>query len=190
LGDAAKGTILDVAETGGRINEQPVLRFRIRVEPHGRSAFEATAKKATSVVEIPRIQPGQTVTVRYDPERPHIVAIEAIGYCEVSPEQARRFIQTAHQRNVHLNAVGRPALAIISEYRDLNIRLNGDNCAAVLDVKVLPAGRAPFDSSLTAAFAASGLHKYQAGREVWVKYDPQDLSVVAVDISRADVVSP
>jgi hypothetical protein len=66
--------------------------------------------------------------------------------------------------------------------------LNGDNCAAVLDVKVLAEDRAPFGSTLTAVFAPSGLHKYQAGGEIWVRYDPHDLSMVAMDLSRAEVM--
>ena len=101
--------------------------------------------------------------------------------------EAMQLLQNAQTQAQRLNQIGRPATAIITSFTPLGVNVNGNNPAATLLVKVMPPDAAPFDSKLHGVFAATGLHKYQPGKEVFVKYDPVDTSVVAIDYSKAEV---
>jgi hypothetical protein len=67
-GRLASAKILSIADTGTTINRDPVVHFVLEVQPIGRPAFQAETEKLVSRLEIPQIQPGSLVEVRYDPE--------------------------------------------------------------------------------------------------------------------------
>jgi hypothetical protein len=75
-GTRAQARIVSIQETGVRINEQPEVLFTLDVQPDGRPGFRAQCRATISVLMAPRVQPGMTTTVRYDPQDPTKVAIE------------------------------------------------------------------------------------------------------------------
>ena len=75
IGKSAKGTIISIKQTGMYVNQQPEILINIKVEPEGEPAFEAKIKKIVSLLSIPQIQPGQTVTVKYDPNNHSKIAL-------------------------------------------------------------------------------------------------------------------
>jgi hypothetical protein len=77
-GTAATATILDVATTGTEMNHDPQVRLTLQVKPAGQPPFTAVTHRFVSIVEIPRVQPGCEVAVRFDPANPARVAIERI----------------------------------------------------------------------------------------------------------------
>jgi hypothetical protein len=66
-GISAEAKILKLAETGTTINDRPLVRFSLEVYPAGRPPFRAEAEKLISILDIPRLQPGKVVPVKYDP---------------------------------------------------------------------------------------------------------------------------
>jgi hypothetical protein len=56
-----------------------------------------------------------------------------------------------------------------------------------LEVKVIAQETEAFDSVLHGVFMPEGLYKYRPGREIPVKYNPHDHSVVSIDYSRSSV---
>ena len=64
----ATATILTSAETGHSINESPVLAFTLLVQPSNAAPFEAYAEQVVSRLHLHRVDPGQTLRVRFDPE--------------------------------------------------------------------------------------------------------------------------
>lgn len=70
----AKATILSLQDTGTTINQSPVVHIRLKVEPTDRPAFEAETEQLINRLEVPQIQPGATVKVRFDPHS-HAVAL-------------------------------------------------------------------------------------------------------------------
>jgi hypothetical protein len=51
----------------------------VEVEPAGRPAYQATVTTMVSELQIPQVQPGGKVSVRYDPANPANVALEGVG---------------------------------------------------------------------------------------------------------------
>lgn len=66
-GIQAKARIIEVSETGERINNNPVLSILLEVHPEDESFFEATAERVVSITEVGRLYAGATVQVKYNP---------------------------------------------------------------------------------------------------------------------------
>lgn len=160
-GKRAPGVITAIRQTGMSVNDQPQVEFAVRVEPLGEPTFETKIKRIVSLLEIPSIQPGTRVEVAYDPADHSKAAF--------APEAA--------------TAPSVPEREQSQEHALLVDQLK----AADLRVKVLPSGGAPFDSVVHGVFKPEGLPKYQAGKEIPVKYDPAEASAVSVDYSKASV---
>lgn len=69
-GIAAPAKVLSLSETGMYVNHQPMLRIALEVAPPDGAPFPLTISRVVSIVQIPRLQPGALVDVRYDPGDP------------------------------------------------------------------------------------------------------------------------
>lgn len=67
-GRPAPATILAITDTGTTINQNPVVRFLLEVQPNDRSAFQAETERLVSRLQLPRFQPGASIEVKYQPE--------------------------------------------------------------------------------------------------------------------------
>lgn len=77
----ASAHILEIWDTGITVNEDPVIGMRVEVSPPDGPAYSATIPKSLiSRLDIPRFQPGATVSVRIDPRDPDRVALDAYSY--------------------------------------------------------------------------------------------------------------
>jgi hypothetical protein len=74
-GTPAVARIMSVRETGTYINNQPQLAFALQVTCDGQS-WDAIVNRVTSIVEIPRLQPGAEVMVRFNPQNRMEMAID------------------------------------------------------------------------------------------------------------------
>lgn len=63
----ATGRIVSVAQTGTYVNNNPMMRFMLEVQPPSGSPFHAEAERLVPLSQIPAMQPGAAVPVRYDP---------------------------------------------------------------------------------------------------------------------------
>lgn len=180
-GQQARAVITSLDQTGTYINEQPKCRIGLRVEPASGAPFETSAVQVVLLTQIPQFQPGQVVTVRFDPADHAQVAIEALGHVTVTEADARRLIEDAERLRERLSQMGTPASAVVTAFTPTGINVNGDNPLARVSLKVLPAGGQPFDSTLVGVFGQEGLHKYQPGKTIQVRFDPADPGQVTVD---------
>jgi hypothetical protein len=55
------------------------LDLTLEVEPAGRPPYQATVTTMVSELQIPQVQPGGRVSVRYDPANPASVVLEGVG---------------------------------------------------------------------------------------------------------------
>lgn len=76
-GVPAKAQIVTASDTGRRYATHPVVRFGLEVRPAAGAPFEATVEQEVSVVDLPRLQPGAIIDVRFDPINRSKVAIVA-----------------------------------------------------------------------------------------------------------------
>lgn len=80
-GTAAKAEILSIWETGIKVNSDPVIGLKVRVQPPAGAPYEATIPKSLiRFVDVPQFQPGNVVSVRIDPKQPSRVALDVYKY--------------------------------------------------------------------------------------------------------------
>ena len=72
----ATATVLQIWETGVRVNDNPVVGFLLEVNAEGLEPYQAETKALISILAIPQIQPGAVLKVKYDPRDPQRVALD------------------------------------------------------------------------------------------------------------------
>ena len=75
-GIPAQATILQIWETGMRVNDCPQVGFQIQVMPPSGIPYTTQTTLVVSQLVIPRIQPGAVVRANLDPQNPNNVALE------------------------------------------------------------------------------------------------------------------
>ena len=76
IGKPASATIVDISDTGVTINQDPVVAFVLEVHPEHGATFRANTRALVSRLDVPQVQPGHTVPVKYEPKQPSRVAID------------------------------------------------------------------------------------------------------------------
>jgi hypothetical protein len=185
-GIEARAIITSVADTRTRVNDTPVFAFELRVQGEDGHWFEASARQVVALHEIPQVQPGQAVTVRYDPDAPQRAVIVAIGHA-LGEETARRLLEDAEAIRAHVNqpGVGAPAMGIVISFEDLGVTVNEVGTLVELAIKVVPEGGAAYDARIVLAVLVGREENYAPGRELDVLYDPDEPAMVHLDESRA-----
>jgi len=75
-GVPASAEVLEIWDTGVRLNDNPVVGFRLLVTLDDGTSYEAETKNVVSVVHIPQVQPGAILPVKVDPQNHELVALE------------------------------------------------------------------------------------------------------------------
>jgi len=75
-GTPAQATVLSLKESGLRVNDRPELYIKLEVRPPEGLAYEVTVSRITSIIEVPRLQPGATVAVVIASGNPQSVLID------------------------------------------------------------------------------------------------------------------
>jgi hypothetical protein len=80
-GTPASARILAIWDTGITVNDDPVIGMRVEISrPDGTTYSPTIPKSLISRLDIPRFQPGATVSVRIDPQDPDRVALDVYAY--------------------------------------------------------------------------------------------------------------
>lgn len=206
-GRQAVGTILAVEDTGVTVNEiYPLIKVRLEVRPPEGEPYRAETKMLVSRLQVPQVQPGLEVPVMYDPKDPSSVTVgtggggagveagaasptAGFGLMSTDPSEAEKarmageFLAEEDRRSQEIRAMGKPARAKILNAMSLGVNVNGNNPAMTFLLEVQPEGEPPFQGQATGVIAEASVPKYQAGRDIFVKYDPDDKSRVALDHS-------
>jgi len=72
-GTPAKATITALQDTGTTINDNPMVKKTIEVQPDFGAGFTASMEALVSRIAIPRV--GDVLQVRYDPQKPTVMMI-------------------------------------------------------------------------------------------------------------------
>lgn len=76
-GVSAPAEIQEIWDTGWTVNHDPVIGMKVRVQPAGLPAFEATiAKTLVSRIGLYQFEPGNVIPVRFDPRDPTVIAVD------------------------------------------------------------------------------------------------------------------
>jgi len=198
-GVPASGVITQIWDTGVTINNNPEIGLEVQVTPSTGMPFTAKTKKVISRLDTSYYQPGMSCTVRYDPNDTSKVAIESLGtgssssssygggtnagYSQQQVQAIQQELLRQDQLNQQILSYGTPAKAVILSYQDMNIKVNGNNPAVTLTIEVKPEGSPSFNATVKGVIKDTSVPKYQPGHEIYVKYDPNDLTKVTMDHS-------
>jgi hypothetical protein len=76
IGRPARGRVLKIWDTGMSLNDSPIVGFRLEVHADGVEPFEAETKALIGRLDVPQIQPGAELAVKYDPNDHTRVALD------------------------------------------------------------------------------------------------------------------
>lgn len=194
-GVSARAVIKELSDTGVTVNNAPQIKLLLEVTPPTGAPYLVQTKMLISRLQTSMYQPGMELAVKIDPDDKNKVAIDPSGGASysgssyggaattMSQEQAQAMLQQVNDDNVKLMAYGQSSKAIITNYTWLGVYVNGNNPFVSLDVEVIPDGDKPFKAVTKGVVKEESVPKFQPGKEVWVKYDPDDNSKVVVDHS-------
>lgn len=75
-GEPAQARVVAVQGTGVLVNYNPQVRMQLEVYPaSGRPPFQTECTTIIPQLAIPRVQPGATLQIRFDPTNPARVAV-------------------------------------------------------------------------------------------------------------------
>jgi len=194
-GITAQGTILRTWDTGTTINDNPVVGFALNVTPTTEPAFQVEMKQIVSRIQIGAFLPGATVQVVYDPADHKKVKIQSVlgmpgtgapavaGLGAANPQQVEQMLLAKEQTYNAIRSMGEAAQATILTASDMNIRVNDTGSMMSFRLEVRPTAKPVFQAETQGAISDTARAKYQPGQTVWVKFNPNDLTQVALDHS-------
>jgi hypothetical protein len=203
-GVTAPATITRMWDTGTTINENPLVGLELQVTPLNGAPFTVECKQMVSRLQVGYFQPGQTVSVSYDPAKPKKLHITEVGAAnagaagmagvqvaagipgmpvDATPAAVELQLQQIDAANQVLMATGQSAPAQVTSYMDWNVHVNGENPAVTLLLQINPPGKPPFMAQASGVIAVASVPKFQPGCTIWVKYDPNNLTKVTIDHS-------
>ena len=86
-GIQAEAEILTIANSGNRYDKEPRIVLKLKVIPVNEEPYETEVIMVISQINIPRLQPGKIVKVRYDKKDKMKVVIEGT---ESIPQQTEK----------------------------------------------------------------------------------------------------
>ncbi len=192
-GETAEATILKVTETGWTVNNMYyIVKFEVEVRPKDRPAYRAEIKSMISRLTMAQFQPGAVVPVKFDPKDPKKVALvetteagstatASAGINDAQTKEVEAMIVKRDALNKELMSKGELAEATILRSWELGIIVDGDNPVMGFMIEVRPAGKPVFTAETQAPVIKASTYKYQPGKKVYVKFDPNDTTRVTLD---------
>lgn len=183
-GVSAPAVIIDLQDTGATMNDSPQVRLTLQVTPTNRPPFQAVATTFVGRLQVGMITPGASVNVRYDPNDISKVAIESLG-APVANSSNVAAIQAAMQAQDQyyegLRKTGEEALAKILTVTDMNMRVGDTGAMLRFTFEVTPKIGESFKAENQSAVLNASREKYSVGKMVYVRYDPNNKTQVALD---------
>ncbi len=189
-GVMAQATILRTWDTGTTINDNPVVGFALNVTPSTEPAFQVEMKQIVSRIQIGAFLPGATVQVMYDSIDHKKVKIQSVlgtpGMGAVPAGNAQQIEQMLVAKEQTYNAIrsmGEAASATILNATDMNIRVNEAASMMSFRLEVHPTNKPVFQAETQGAISDASRAKYAPGQTIWIKFNPNDLTQIALDHS-------
>lgn len=197
-GIRGKATIREVHDTGVTVNNSPQVKLVLDVKNMYGQSYTTTLRTLVSRIQPNLYQPGMVVPVLIDPNDEKKLVIDYEGDTDKaasrnysskstgdSIKEARLQEELGEMERQYelIRFSGKPARAIIKKNTWLGAYVNGNNPYVELEVEVLPDDGPAFPATVKGVIGEQAVSKYQAGCQVYVKYDAYDKSKVALDHS-------
>ena len=206
-GTPAPAVIVDIQDTGWRVNDQPQAKVTLQVTPPDRPPFQAVITQTFDVFDLGSLAPGAQAQVRFDPNDPSKIVIESLGAAaggmvapgmmvpnammpgsmgapNMNPQMVNQQLQQSmlvqDQYFAQLRITGTEAHAKVVSAVNMNIRNENTAWVFHLTLDVTTSSGEHFQSQTQAAIADASQYKYQPGQEVIIRYDPANKEQVAL----------
>ncbi len=173
------------ALTGTSLVQRVTMSLEVR--PSSGEPYQLDGPMLVDRGQLQALTPGAVVPVMIDPQNPANVAIGGpqgesalAGAAQDKAREAGEMVDGWEAVNNAIRERGLPAEAAVLKAWELGVNVNGPNPAMQLLLEVRPADRPPFQAQATCVVAEASLDKFQPGNLIHVKYDPEDLTRVAV----------
>jgi hypothetical protein len=206
VGVPATAKIMELRDTGVTVNNSPQIKLLLEVNSPMGGTYLVETKQIISRLQTSSFQPGAVIPVIVDPNDKNMIALDYGNgsnassnssvssfnnptsvltgpWAGIDQEEALKRLVSFDNTNKEILAIGRSSRAIVSKYTWLGIDVNGENPAVELSLEVLPDDRPAFTAVTYCVIKQESVQKFQAGEEIYVKYDPNDVKRVTVEHS-------
>jgi hypothetical protein len=180
-GISAEAVVLNVADTGVTINDNPRVKLTLQVQPEGDAPFQAEKKVTVSRVDIPR--PGDHMWVRYDPADPSEIEFDTAKVAQVNAGAQEQVAQAAAAA-VPADLQGSGILG-----RGACVEVQKNDMGQLVDVQMtvgvrLVDGTPPYRTSARVSLTHENAAMITPGQTMFtVRADPNDHQRIAVSLS-------
>lgn len=182
--------VVITSRVGGKDGHTMQVKFEIEVQPEGQPAFCTAFEdwlNAGGDFQANHDRPedvGKKIWVTYNPSNPSEMMFEHYDYAHKYIIGRPKFNEIEKQ-NARVRKTGKEAAAIILEVEDLELTDDVEKnqlqkTIMRLKLEVMPDGGRSYHAETQAMFMNSGLHKYTVGKKVIVKFNPQEITQVAL----------
>jgi hypothetical protein len=206
-GYATSARGVEMSDTGVTVNNQPQVKLLLEVTPPNGSPYMVETKQIISRLQTSMYMPGNMIPVLIDLNDKNLVVINYDGeggaagqnyaggvsaspgmvtigpWAGMKQADAERKLVDIDAKNKEIFAYGKSSKAIVTKYTWLGIYVNGNNPAVELEVQVMPPDIPAFPATMVGVIVETSVPKYQVGEEIYVKYDPNNLSKVTIEHS-------
>jgi hypothetical protein len=182
-GVQARAIVVNVADTGITINNNPRVALTLQVQPEGQPPFEAHKKVTVSRVSIPSI--GDTYFVRYDPSDPSEVEFDQAAAEQANSTARAELAQAAAAavpQDLMINGIlGRGACV------DVQKNAIGDlvDCALTVGVRLVD-GTPSYRAQTRISLAPENADKLVPQQTIFtVRADPNNHQRIALSLSES-----
>lgn len=210
VGVSATAKVLEANDTGVTLNNSPQVKLLLEVNsPTGTYLVET--KQYVSRLQVGMFAPGNMLPVLIDPNDRNMISLDYEGkggggmqnqnqsnagygaegpnqimtgpWTGMSKQQAEQKLVDLDNKSKRVPVTAPKARAIVTKYTWLGMYVNGNNPAVELEIEVLAADRPAFTGKVYGVIHEQSVPKYQAGEDIYVRYDPFDSTNIAIEHS-------
>jgi len=100
-----------------------------------------------------------------------------------TPEQIEELLKVMDTEVKRILQVGIECKAIIKSNEFTNVYVNGDNTVNFFELEVLPDNEPAYEAKCFGIISQASGFKFQPGKQIWVKYDPDDKNKISLSHS-------
>lgn len=202
-GYATNARVVQVSDTGVTVNNAPQVKLLLEVTPPSGTAYLVETKQLISRLQTSMFQPGMMVPVLIDLNDKNAISLNYEGvnpgggqvnapssgsvpvgpWAGMSQTDAERRLVENDAKNKELLKYGISSNAYVTKYTWLGIYVNGENPAVEIELQVTPKDKPAFSAKAIGVIMEQSVPKYQPGEEIFVKYDPNNITNVTIEHS-------
>ncbi|MCK2244721.1 MULTISPECIES: hypothetical protein [unclassified Crossiella] len=175
------GTVVALSRTGLSVNDQPQMLITLDVDTQDGRSFRAVAKQMVDLIDMPAVQPGSLLPVRYLPGNDKVVLATDAPPAELQQvlDQIRLAKGLVTPRQLQIAQQGQETQAVVLSMAPTG-EIRGNRAVVSLGMRVTRPDGSSFDLVQEKTLSPEMVAHAQPGAVVRVRYLAHDESEVVV----------